>query len=88
MFGSFLLWECLHSGALAGAQGGVYGGCRKAYGCRRETAMILLLVSIILVILIMSSTNFISSDDLLYSCLLGLHLERSDVSYSLLVNIK
>jgi hypothetical protein len=32
MFGSLLLRECLHSGALAGAQGGVHGGCCQAKG--------------------------------------------------------
>jgi hypothetical protein len=46
---SLLLWKCLHSGALAGAQGGVHGGCCQAEG--RQGGLIVLVLDALITII-------------------------------------
>jgi hypothetical protein len=47
--------ECLHSGALAGAQGGMQGGCCQAGGGRRD--IIVSIVVIVIVIIIVTTIH-------------------------------
>jgi hypothetical protein len=51
VFASLLLRECLHSGTLAGAYGGMHGGCCQAEGRRRKTVIILFLVLIAFIVI-------------------------------------
>ena len=45
---SLLLRECVHTGALAGAQGRVYGGCCQAESCRRDN-IIFVIISVVVI---------------------------------------
>jgi hypothetical protein len=58
MFVIVLLRECVHSCALAGAQGGVHGGRCQAEG--REGSSIFILVVFVFVIVIISITGVVA----------------------------
>ena len=45
----------MHTGALAGAQGSVYGGCCQAEGCRRDTIIFVIIVLIVILVIMIIS---------------------------------
>jgi hypothetical protein len=58
-------WECVHSNALAGAQGGVYGGCCQAEGRQGDTIIVVLFIfTIIMIVILVLLTTVIHSDNI------------------------